>query len=259
MSKKQSLTITLFVLLLAALTACSTPIAQAGGGSPVNVDPLQVVDGAQAPTRTLSVTGSGVVSLTPDIAYVTIGVRTEDPDAKTAVEANNQQTEDVVTVLKDFGIADEDIRTTNFNIYSYENYNDPFAEVPEQTYSVENSVNVTLRDISDLGDVLSEVVDAGANNIWGIQFDVADKSEAVSLARELAVENARANAEELAGFAEVELGDIMNISTYGGGYPEPFYGVGGGGAVAFDEALSVPVAPGQLNITIEVNMIFEIQ
>jgi uncharacterized protein YggE len=83
---------------------------------------------------------------------------------------------------------------------------------------VDNTVFVTLRDLESLGDVLDAVIEAGANSINGIQFDVADRTEALSEARKAAVADARAQAEELAAAAGLELGAIQNISTYGGGY-----------------------------------------
>ena len=255
--------IVVIVLLLSAivLSACGAVAAQASTGqSFAGVGQQQTTENTP---RTLSVNGTGQVRLSPDIAYVTIGVHTQNQDAKAAVEANNAQTMDLKDALVAFGVDADDIRTTNFNIYSFEDYSQPIepgGEKPPLVYSVDNSVYVTVRDISTLGDLLSVAVDAGANNIWGIQFDVTDKAEAISQARELAVASARAQAEELAGYAEVELGEIVNISSYGGA-PMPFAeGVGGGGFAA-EAALdsSVPVSPGMLTITIDVSIVFEIE
>ena len=248
-----------FIFILAAgallLSAYGVMVAQASG---VGAPQAQTVQGTP---RTLSVSGTGQVSLAPDIAYITIGVHTQNVDAQEAVDLNTTQTDALIAALVAFGVAENDIQTTNFNIYSYEDYAlpiDPESQKPPLVYSVDNSVFVTVRDISDLGDLLSTAVDAGANNIWGIQFDVTDKSEALSQAREAAVASARAQAEELAGLAEVELGEIVSISTYGG-YPIPFaQGMGGGGA-ASEAAAAVPISPGQLTISIEVSMVFEIQ
>ena len=210
--------------------------------------------------RTLSVNGTGQVSIAPDIAYITIGVHTQNADAATAVDENSAQTDTLIAALVDFGVAENDIQTTNFNIYSYEDFEKPLnpeTQRPPLTYSVDNSVFVIVRDLAGLGDLLSTAVDAGANNIWGIQFDLSDKSEALSQAREAAVASARAQAEELAGLAEVELGEIISISSFGG-YPMPFAQGLGGGAMA-EAAASVPVSPGLLTISIDVSMVFEIQ
>ncbi len=247
-----------FILVAAALvvSAYGVTVARAGGAG------VPAAQTGQAAPRTLSVNGSGQVSIAPDIAYVTIGVHTQNVDAATAVDENTAQTDVLIAALIDLGVAENDIQTTNFNIYSFEDYAlplDPETQKPPTTYSVDNSVFVTVRDIAGLGDLLAGAVDAGANNVWGIQFDVTDKSAAISQAREAAVAAARSQAEELATLAEVELGQILNISSYGG-FPVPYaQGIGGGGGGAAEMASTVPVSPGLLTITVDVSIVFEIQ
>lgn len=245
----------LVVLIAAAamlVAACGPLAAQAAApGAPAQQE-------AQTPQRTLSVTGNGLVTLAPDVAYVTIGVHTQDLDAQVAVDTNSAQSQELIDALIAFGVAEADIQTTNFNIYSYEDYSQPYEGKPPLLYSVDNSVYVTVRDITTIGDLLSAAVSAGANNIWGIQFDVLDKAAAMSQARELAMEAARAQADELATLAGVELGEIVSISSYGG-YPQPFaYGMGGG-AAAETSAIAVPVSPGRMNISVDVSVVFSIQ
>ncbi|RPH57768.1 MAG: DUF541 domain-containing protein, partial [Chloroflexi bacterium] len=98
-----------------------------------------------------------------------------------------------------------------------------------------------------------------ANNINSIQFDVADKTKAISDARALAVQNARKQAEELAAAAGVSLGSIQNISYYDS-IPTPVFeskGMGGGGGDA--AALAVPINPGQMQITVTVTISYDIK
>ncbi|HUF40228.1 MAG TPA: SIMPL domain-containing protein [Anaerolineales bacterium] len=252
----------IFLLAAAALvlSAYGVMVAQArGSGGALAAPQAQTT---QPATRTLSVSGSGQVQLAPDIAYVTIGVHTQDVDAQVAVDENTAQVEALIDALVASGVARADLQTTNFNIYSWEDYSLPVdseSQKPPIVYSVDNSVYVTVRDLDGLGDLLSTAIDAGANNIWGIQFDVTDKSEATSQAREAAVAAARAQAEELAGFAGVELGQIVSISSYGGGYPIPFAQGMGGSGVAAEAAASVPVSPGQITVSVEVSIVFEIE
>src|ERR1044071_9888048 len=77
---------------------------------------------SQAQPRTLTVTGTGTAYLAPDIAYLYIGVHTENPSAVDAVNENNIQTQAVIKALTDFGIASKDVRTTNFSIYPQDKY-----------------------------------------------------------------------------------------------------------------------------------------
>ena len=238
---------TLFLLTLLALslvlTACQTQ--------------PQISVSENPALRSISTEGIGKVSLTPDMATVSIGVSTENKDAAKAVEENSQKVENVMAALKDFGIADEDMQTSNFSIYPRQNW-DKEGNVTDVTYSVSNTLSVTVRNLDDLGAVLNAVVQAGANNIHGIQFDVEDKVEASKQAMENAVMDARERSEVLAGAADVEVGDVYSINSYTYGNSEPIYlersmamdGMGG---------MDVPISAGEMTITVNVSVIFEIK
>jgi len=211
-----------------------------------------------AAVRSISVSGSGTAYLVPDIAYIYVGVHTEQSTASEAVDENNAQTQKMIQALTDFGIDAKDIRTTNFSIWPMDKY-DPMTGAPtgEKVYTVDNTVYVTIRDLSKLGDLLDTVVAAGANTVNSIQFDVADKSAALKQARADAVKNAGVQAQELADAAGVKLGDIQNIGFYDS-QPYPVFDGKGGGGVA-TEAAAVPVQPGQLTFTVTVNVTYELK
>jgi len=221
--------------------------------------PTTVNQEAAPPVRSVSVTGAGSANLVPDIAYIYVGVHTEKPSAAEAVDENNAQTQKMIDALKDFGIAAKDIRTTNFSIWPQERY-DQFSGQPtgEKTYVVDNTVYVTVRDLDKLGDLLDTVIAAGANTVNSIQFDVADKSEALKAARAEAVKNAEEQAKELTDAAGVKLGDVLSIGFYDSS-PYPVYDGKGGGGGAVAEAAAVPVQPGQLTFTVNVNVTYEIK
>jgi len=220
--------------------------------------PATINQAAPIPQRTLSVSGSGNAYLTPDIAYLYLGVHTEKQTAAEAVAENNTQTQKVIQALTDFGIDAKDIRTTNFSIWPMDKY-DPLTNLPtgEKTYSVDNTVYVTERKLDQLGDLLDTIVQAGANTVNSIQFDVADKDAALKDARAAAVKDAGAKAQELADAAGVELGQLQSVSFLDN-QPYPIFdGKGGGGAAA--EAAAVPIQPGQLTFTVTVNLTYEIK
>ena len=236
--------IVVLVLLLAgmSITACG---------------PATIVANPVPPQRVLHVTGSGMVNLTPDIAYINIGVHTEMPTASASVSANNTQTQKVIDALTKFGVDTKDIRTTNFSIYPNTQYDPQTNQKIGTTYVVDNSVYVTVRQISKLGDLLDATVSAGANSVNSIQFDVADKTAAIKDARDAAVKDAQTQAEGLAAAAGVTLGDIQSVDFYNS-IPTPIvsaYGKGGGGGA---EA-SVPIQTGQLTLTVTVNLSYEIK
>lgn len=211
---------------------------------------------SSAPLRTLSVTGSGKTYLTPDIAYISIGVHTENKDAAEAIASNTAQSQKVAQALKNFGIDAKDIQTNNFSVYPRQDY-DPTGKPTDLVFVVDNTVFVTVREIDQVGDVIDAAVQAGANTISGIQFDVEDKSAAMSQAREAAVADAQSQAEDLAKAAGVTLGPVQTINS-SNSYPIPYMDRAGGVAMEA-AAASVPISPGQMTITVDVNVTYQIQ
>jgi uncharacterized protein YggE len=213
---------------------------------------------SSADVRTLSVSGSGQAFLAPDIAYIYIGIHTEKLTAAEAVAENNSQTEKLIQAIRDFGIDAKDIRTTNFSIWPMDQF-DPATGRPtgEKSYAVDNTVFVTIRKLDTLGDLLDTAVQAGANTVNSVQFDVANKDEALKQARVDAMKNAEAQAKELADAAGLSLGEVQSISFVDNQYPV-FDGKGGGGGLAA-EAAAVPIQPGQLTFTVTVNVSYAIK
>ncbi len=204
--------------------------------------------------RSMSVSGTGRVTVVPDIATINVGVRTEADEVTDALSGNTTQANAISEVLQELGVVEEDIQTSNFNVYPSERYDPMTGQSEGQYFVVENTVNVTVRDLSTLGEVLSAVVDAGANNIYGINFNVENREEAVAEARELAIQDAKAKAEAIAEEAGVTLGDLISISVYSAGSPVAYYDAKGG---AYAEA-AVPISAGTLNITMECSLTYEI-
>lgn len=220
--------------------------------------PTTINQAAQPPLRSVSVSGAGTANLVPDIAYIYVGVHTEKISASEAVAENNAQTQKMIQSLRDFGIDAKDIRTTNFSIYPFDKY-DPLTgtSTGEKYYSVDNTVYVTVRDLDKLGELLDTVIAAGANTVNSVQFDVANKDEALKQARADAVKDAMAKAQELADAAGVSIGEIQTISFQDSVYYPVMDGRGGGGAAS--EAAAVPIQPGQLTFTVTVNVTYSIK
>ncbi|MBI3739164.1 MAG: SIMPL domain-containing protein [Chloroflexi bacterium] len=241
--KRTSIILSIVVLAAIALSACG---------------PTTIVANPAPPQRNMVVTGTGTVTLTPDIAYINIGVHTEKDTAADAVAENNAQTQQVIDALKSAGVDTKDIQTTNFSIWPNPQYDPQTNQKIGTTYVVDNTVYVKIHKIDQLGDLLDATVKAGANSINSIQFDVADKTDALKQARDAAVKDAKTQAQELATAAGVSLGDVQNISFYSN-IPTPYtdaYGKGGGGMAA---AASVPVTPGQMTLTVTVTIMYEIK
>jgi hypothetical protein len=219
--------------------------------------PATISSGDGQPDRTLNVTGLGQVDITPDIAYIYIGIHTEGASASEAVKANNSQTEVLIEALTGSGVDAKDIRTTNFGIWPSTQYG-PDGQALGTVYMVDNTVYVTVRELDGLGDLLDSAIEAGANSINSIQFDLADKTEALKEARADAVKNASEQAAELAEAAGVKLGEIVNVTYYDSQPYTYSVGKGGGGGGAGIEA-AVPIQPGQLSIAANVSLTYEIK
>jgi uncharacterized protein YggE len=205
----------------------------------------------------LNTVGQGKVYLVPDLAYIFIGVHSEADSVANALKDNNTQAQAIQKALIDQGVDPKDIQTSAFNVYPQQQ-TDAKGEPGKMVYVVENTVNVTVRDLSKLGVLLDKVTSSGANSIHGIQFDVKDKQKALAEARKQAIDDAKRQASELAQAAGVQLGAIQNMNVYTGGQPTPLYqGKGGSFSMAADS--SVPVSSGQLLVTAEANINFEIK
>jgi uncharacterized protein YggE len=228
------------VLVLGALLAACGP-------STVTVQP-------QPPQRTVTVTGAGMVTLTPDIAYITIGVHSQDASASVAMTSNNTSAQAVIAAIKAAGVADKDIQTTNFSIYPQQQY-DTNGKLTGIIYMVDNSVYVTVRDLTKLGGLLDSSVTAGANTINSISFDVADKTAALSQARLAAVANAKKQADELTGATGVILGTVQTISYYDSTPPVAVPMA----RLASADSANVPVQVGSMQISTTVTIIYEIK
>ncbi len=211
---------------------------------------------------TLNANGEGFVMVVPDIAIVTIGVSTRDETARAALDRNNAETARVIATIRDAGIADRDIGTSGFSVSPVYEQRPPRAndsgaivELPKIVgYQVSNEVRVTVRQIGESGALLDKVVTAGANQISGIAFDVADPQAAADEALEKAIADARRKADLMAAAAGVRIVRVLDISG-GGGFPMFARAERMDLAAA---APAVPVMPGEARVQANANIVFEI-
>ncbi|MBN1877280.1 MAG: SIMPL domain-containing protein [Anaerolineae bacterium] len=237
-------------LVMAVLLGCSSP-AQAGGSG---VAGLAYAAGNGDMTYTINVNGSGVATTQPDVADVRFGVESINANASEGVSENTAKMKAVMEAIKALGIEEQDIQTTEYSMWVEQVY-DPEQGVPtgEMRYHITNQVNVKLHDISLVGQLLEGVLDAGANTVSGVTFGVDDPTALQSQAREQALEQARARAEELAAGLGVKVGKVHQVSEYSSGYAPTSAAMkldmGGG---------DISIASGSYNVTVEVQVVFDI-
>lgn len=209
--------------------------------------------------RTLSVSGSGQVTLVPDIARINIGVHSEAELVTVAVNQNNKQAQAITDALLKKGVEAKDIQTANFNVYPMNIY-DNMGNRTGVKYSVDNTLYVTVRDLKALSEILDAAIVAGANQINGISFDVEDRATAQKQARDLALKDAEAKAKDVAETVGVTLGEIQSINVSNSSYVQPYqmYGMGGGMAADMVKESEVPISAGQIVVTYEVSLLYRI-
>lgn len=204
----------------------------------------------------ISVSGSGVVYGEPDQAVVELGVSVTDEDLSTATREANERTSDILEALTALDIAPEDVRTTRYSVWPEERYSE--NNTPQTVrYRVDSGLSVTVRDFARLGEVLSAALEAGANTVGNVSFTLSDPAALEAEARSLAVEDARAKAEQLASLSGVSLGPVLMISNVSGtGSPIPFPAA----RMQMEaSAADVPVAAGQLSVSSSVQVRYAIQ
>jgi uncharacterized protein len=207
--------------------------------------------------RRLVVTGTGEASARPDVAVISAGVVVQADTASAALAENTRAMNAVLEELRAAGLAQEDIQTSQFAVTPlYESGQpDPQGTEPPRIvgYQVSNQVTARVRDIDRLGATLDALVGAGANSIDGLYFDLADPKQVQGEARDAAVADALAKARRYASAAGVDLGEIISIEE-GEVFapPRPMMR-------AEAMAASVPIAPGQTELSASVTITFALK
>jgi uncharacterized protein YggE len=223
-------------LILAALAAAP--------GSPALADPV---------SRTIAMSGQGEIRAVPDMVTLSAGVTVQAATAAAALAADNNRMQAVMTALKKQGVADKNIQTSQFSVSPQ--YANTDGQAPRLTgYQVTNEVSVRLDDVSKLGATLDALVTAGANQMNGINFSIADTAALMAQARQQAVADALNKAQTYAKAAGVTLGAIQSISESDNGGPRPLYA-----AAPMAMARAVPVAMGEERVTATVSIVWQIQ
>jgi uncharacterized protein YggE len=202
-----------------------------------------------ASERLISVTGEGRVSLTPDIATLTLGVEVFDPDAAAAQRAVAERMTSVLAVFRRAGVPENQIATVVYSITVERDWQQPSA--PVTGYRVTHLVEVKLQPVERVGEVLTQAVRAGANVVQGVSFSVANPAAALRQARELAVRDARDRAAQLAQLSGVGLGEPVRIAEFFV-TPPPV-------PVKIDAAADAPVPVGETTVVVSVSIDYAIR
>jgi uncharacterized protein YggE len=203
--------------------------------------------------RQVTVVGRGEVKGKPDTATIQIGVETEAAVAKDALAKNTDEATALQAKLKELGVAEADIQTSNFSIYP--TYGTDGRQITG--YHVSNSVVVKIRALDKAGTLLDQVVQVGANSVSSISFSVDDPKALLSQAREQAMQDARARAELLAKAGGAAVGDVLVITENVGAQPPMPLAMPMAAEAADSKA--VPVQPGEQSFGIDVQVTYQLR
>ncbi len=216
----------------------------------------EAVAQSDAPVRTITVSGEGRASAPPDMAVISIGVRSQGETAAAALRQNSAAMKATIDKLKKLGVADKDIQTSGLSVNPRYNYEKNRSQPEIIGYEASNNVTVRLRDLDDAGAVIDEAVQSGANNLGGISFTFADPKPLYAEARKDAVKEAKAKADLLTDAAGVDLGQLITIRDEYVQAPSPRPMMA---RVEMAADQSVPIAAGESTVSANVTLIYEIK
>jgi uncharacterized protein YggE len=204
-----------------------------------------------SPTHGVTVNGVGTAYGAPDTAVLDLGVSLFNSDVSAGLSDVDERMVSIRAALVAMGIQPSDIRTTGLSVWREQQY-DPQGNPIAERYNIWHNYNVTVRDPEQVGAVINAAVAAGANNIGGVNFTIADPSVLERSAREDAIADARERAEHLAELMGVTLGAPIAIAEGYQGYVPTVrsaaYDMGGAG-----------VATGELAVTVNVTVTFALE
>ncbi len=206
----------------------------------------------------VSVTGEGHAYARPDQAQISMGVVSDSKTAAIALKNNSEKMTKLIATLKVKGIAEKDILTSNFSVnpqYRYDNVNG--QQRPSIIgYQVSNDVQVKIRNLPTLGDILDAVVTAGANNVNGISFSLAEPDGVLDQARQKAMSDAKRKAELYAGAAGVKVGRVLYITESSGTVQPPRPMMMQAARASME---SVPISSGEQESTASITVVYAIE
>lgn len=213
-------------------------------------------------TRSVTMSAEGKVTAKPDIANINFSVVTQGKEAAKVQAENDKKMTEVIDYLKSQGIKEDDIKTSNYNLYPQYDYNarsDGSSQPPAIIgYTLNQSVSVKVWELEKVPSLVGNLTSKGVNQIDNVAYSIDDPDKLKAEARAEAVNKAKDKAAELADKLGVKLGRVINFSEGSSYLPEPYYydkamstGMGGGG--------SSPVQPGSQDVTVSVTLTFELR
>lgn len=220
------------------------------------------IGGGMAAANTITVSGEGEAFAIPDTATITFTVRNQNADIKAAQDATSAKVSEVLDAVRTIGVADEDIKTTNYMsnpTYKYSTYYGRPVENTITGYEVAETIEVKVRDTAKTADVLAALGTAGVTETFGPNYEVADEDALQAEARKDAIDDAKGKADALAKDLGVRLVRIVSYSE-NGNYPMYYEKAMDMSLQSAGNVAPAPELPtGQNKITSNVTVTYEIR
>lgn len=220
--------------------------------------PISVSQTTIEKKNTFNVIGEGKISVIPDIAEITLGIKTEKETVAEAQKQANQVINKIEKALTNFKIDNKDIKTGNYQIYPNYDYSSKKRKI--RGYSVNTNLKIKVRNFKNINKVIDTAVNLGANQIGGLNFSVDEKKleKYKNQARKEAIQKAKEKAKSLTKIANIKLGKIINLQE---NYqtPRPYYNfpiAGGGEATAVKE--ETKIQPGSTEVSVTITLSYEL-
>jgi len=214
---------------------------------------------------TIAVSAEGKITVKPDLAVINFSVVTQGVDPKNVQKTNDEKMAKAINYLKTAGIDEKDIKTTSYNLAPQYNYNwcntgDSHIYCPPKlvSYTLTQEVQVKLRNLEKVGEVIGNLPEQGVNEISSINFTVDNDEAFKTEARQQAITKAMTQATSVAKAADIKLGRIINIaeSGYSPYYPYAEKAMGLGGVAV---SAPSPIQSGSQEITVDISITYEIK
>ena len=206
----------------------------------------------------ITVSGEGKVYAKPDVAIVSLGVTTQGSTVADVTKSNTDKMNAVIDAIKNLKIDEKDIQTTNYNLTPLYNWTEAAGRI-FQGYTLDQNVQVKIRDFTKIGDVLSGATDKGANLVGDLQFTIDNPEQFKEQARAKAIAQAKANAQNLAKESGVNLGKLINVYENYSPYPIAYNSMKTTGMGGAEAAPAPTIQPGQQEIDIIINLTYQVR
>lgn len=245
-----------FMTMLVAALLLSATFLMAGWARNLSIE-RKYIGAIPGQRDTITIDGEGKVTSKPTLGQINVGLYSEGQEVPAVQDENSRKVNAMVAAMKDLGVAEADLQTSNYNISPKYDYKDGTQRVVG--YTVSQNIEVKVRDLSKVGTVLSRIGQLGANQVNGVTFTIDDPSSLKQEARRKALEDARTKADELAKALGVDIARVVTFSESGVTPPSPMPFYRSEGAVATAAPMAPDIQAGSLDVVSHVSVTYEIR